>query len=95
MNLEIFRKILDRFNVLRGWKLILCLFVFLLFIVLFVDGYVFWQYQRELSREVDVGEVEFLTIKRDSLQKVLDEINIKERKFKENLVAPAIKDPAL
>lgn len=95
MNLEIFRKILDRFNVLRGWKLILCLFVFLLFIVLFVDGYVFWQYQRELSREVDVGEVEFLTIERDSLQKVLDEINIKERKFKENLVAPAIKDPAL
>lgn len=95
MNLVFFRKIVSRFNVLGGWKFILCLFAALLVLVVFIDSYTFWKYQRDLSREIRGEEEELLTIERGSLQKVIEEINIKEEKFKENLVAPAIKDPSL
>lgn len=99
MKLFNFKKAINYFtreiNVLKDWKLILGGFVFLLIIVFLIDGYTFWKYQKELSREVEKGEVKFVTINRTSLQKVIDELNIKERKFNENIIAPKINDPSL
>jgi len=98
MKLFNFKKITNYFtgeiNVPRDWKLILGGFVLFLIIVFSIDGYTFWKYQKELSGQTE-GEVKFATVSRASLQKAIDELNIKERKFNENLIAPAINDPSL
>jgi len=82
-------------NVSRDWKLVLGWLVLLLIIVFSIDGYIFWKYQKELSRQVEGGEVKFVTIDRTSLQRAVDGLNIKERKFNENLTVPKINDPSL
>lgn len=84
----------EEINVPRDWKLILGGFVLLLIIVFSIDGYTFWKYQKELSRQVG-GEIKLMTINRTSLQNVIDGLNIKERKFNENIIAPKINDPSL
>jgi hypothetical protein len=99
MKLFNFKKAISYFtgeiNVLRDWKLMLGGFILLLIIVFSIDGYTFWKYQKELSRQVESGEVKFVTINRTSLQKVIDGLNIKERKFNEYLISPPeIKDPS-
>jgi len=100
MKLFNFKKAISYFtgeiNILRDWKLMLGGFAFLLIIVFLIDGYTFWKYQKELFQEVERGKVKFVTINRTSLQKVIDELNMKERKFNEYLIAPPeIKDPSL
>ena len=82
-------------NVLKNWKMIVIGFVIFLIIVVFVDGYVFWKYQKELSRPAETGGVKFTAIDRTSLQEIVDWLNIKKENFNKNLVAPEIKDPSL
>ncbi|MCX6731874.1 MAG: hypothetical protein NTX55_02720 [Candidatus Parcubacteria bacterium] len=98
MKLFNFKKLTGYFageiNVRRDWKLVLGGFVLFLIIIFSIDGYTSWKSQKELSGQVE-GEVKFETVSRASLQKVIDGLNIKERKFNENLTAPAINDPSL
>jgi hypothetical protein len=80
----------------RDWKIVLLGFVVLLVVVLSVDAYVFLKYQKELAQPaVSAGQVKFVTIDRTALQKAIDWLNIKEKKFNENLVAPKINDPSI
>ncbi len=99
MKLFNFKKAISYFtgeiNVRRDWKFVLGGLALLLIIVFSIDGYTFWKYQKELSRQAEGGEVKFVTIDRTSLQKVIDGLNIKERKFNENLTVPKINDPSL
>ena len=100
MKLFNFKKAISYFtgeiNVRRDWKLVLGGLSLFLIIVFSIDGYTFWRYQKELSGQAESGEVKFVTINRTSLQKVIDELNMKERKFNEYLIAPPeIKDPSL
>lgn len=94
-----FRKITNYFekdiNVLKNWKIVLLWFAAILIIVLLIDNYLFWKYQREAFQPVDLGDTGFVTINRTSLQNVIDWLNIKEGKFNEDLNAPKIKDPSL
>jgi len=101
MKLFNFKKAISYFtgeiNAPRDWKFVLGGFILLLIIVFSIDGYTFWKYQKELSGQVEGGETKFvnITINKTSLQKVIDEINIKERKFNEYLISPpTIKDPS-
>jgi len=99
MKLFNFKKAISYFteeiNVLRDWKLVMTGFIFLLIIVFSIDGYTSWKYRKELSQQVEGGEIKLVTIDRASLQRVIDGLNIKERKFNENLTAPTINDPSL
>ncbi len=99
MKLFNFKKTISYFtgeiNVLRDWKLILGGFAFFLLIIFSIDGYTFWKYQRELSQQMVEEETKFMTVNRTTLQNVIDRLNIKERKFNENIIVPKINDPSL
>jgi hypothetical protein len=105
MKIVAFKKIIGYFNfhtdegreikVLRDWRIILCGFIFILIIVFSLNAYIFRKYEKGLSGEVKTKEEKAITIDRDSLQKVVEEIERKEQQYKENLVPPQIKDPSL
>ncbi len=105
MKLPDFKKIINYFKrngleekrvmLSRDWKIIVVAFVFILIIVFFVDGYVFWKYQVEPYKMIELGENKDEVINKNSLKKVLDEIERREKKFNENILAPGIADPSL
>ena len=82
-------------DVLRDWKMVLIFFSIFLIVAFAADIYIFWKYQNELSQKATVENFKMMTVDRDSLQKVVDELKIKEANFQENLTAPKIEDPSL
>ncbi len=92
-----FKKIISYFNFHtdRDWKTVLLGFALLLIIVFLLNTSIFWKYQKGLSAEIKTEEAKVITIDRSSLQKVIDEIDRKERQYNENLVPQEIKDPSL
>jgi hypothetical protein len=84
-----------RINILGGWKLVLCFFVFLLAVIFSLEAYVFLKYRAEVAREVFPGEPEHLRIKKETLQEVMDMINMRKEEFQKNLIPLDIKDPSL
>lgn len=105
MKLPDFKKIISYFKhggheekkamLSRDWKIIVAAFVFILIAVFFVDGYVFWKYQMEPYKMIELGENKDEVINQNSLKKVLDKIERREKKFNENILAPDIADPSL
>ncbi len=88
MKIVDFKKIISYFNfqVDRDWKTVLLGFALLLIIVFLLNGYIFWKYQKELSAEIKIEEAKVITVDRNTLQKVIDEIDRKERQYKKPVI---------
>lgn len=90
-----FKKILRYFNKDKDWEIVIVSFGILLIVLISVNIYIFWKFQREIAKPFD-QEVRVETLKRNLLESALDVLNGKERKFEQNtLTKPDIIDPSL
>lgn len=100
-----FKKIIGYFNThgadsfeidaRRDWKIIIISFSFFLLAILFVDGYVFLKFSSVLEEKIETEDKKTITIDKASLDKVLENISEREKRFEESLQSVKIKDPSL
>ena len=84
-------------NVLRDWKAVFYCFIVLAVSFSLLDAYLFLKYQEELKSEIDTGPVQeevLITVNRNSLNSVLEELKRKERQFEKKLSEQNMKDPS-
>lgn len=79
----------------RDWKIIIISFFFFLTAVLLFNGYIFWKFSGVLEEEITADEKKTVTVDRASLNKALNDISEREKKFEENFQTVKIKDPSL
>ncbi len=95
MKIVDFKKILQYFSKGKDWQIIIVLFAILLAIIIATSAYIFLKIEKDVRQPVNV-EVEAQTLKRDLLNRVLSDIQEKEKQFNQNLqVKPKINDPSL
>jgi hypothetical protein len=83
-------------SVTQCWKAMIVVWLALLLATFLLGGYIFWSFERDLSRPVEVGSGAAIeTVQKDRLEEALLEINKKEDLYKKALSEkPAVSDPS-
>ena len=105
MNQVDFKKIISYFNshsvdgfeinARRDWRVIIISFLFVLAAMLLVDGYVFWKFSGVLEEKIEMENKKTIAIDKPSLDKVLENISEREKRFEESLQTVKLIDPSL
>ena len=99
-----FKKIIGYFNldsemgkeirIFRDWKIILICFFLFLAVVFLANFYILRESQKDLYNNF-VPEGKVLTIQRNSIKEIIEEISKRESKSNDALIMPAPNDPSL
>ncbi|MEK9183511.1 MAG: hypothetical protein AAB890_00365 [Patescibacteria group bacterium] len=105
MKLVDFKKIISYFNshsvhsleinARRDWKVIMISFLFVLAVMLLVDGYFFWKFSGVLEENIAPEDKKVAAINRALLDEVLEKIMEREKRFKESFQNVKITNPSL
>jgi len=85
-------------KVLRDWGILLGCSVVLFVLFLVADGYVFWKYEKEMDKGLDLSSTQnagATVINQELLENILSEMERKKQEFESNLSRPKITDPSL